>query len=120
MAININDLAREINQYLSEYVEEVEEAVNKNAHEIAKKGAKKLKLVSPKLTGDYAKGWSVKKYKGASIIHNKTDWQLTHLLEKSHSLPDGGRSTPQPHIRPVEREVIAEFTESVRQAVQGD
>ncbi|SOC12820.1 hypothetical protein SAMN05880501_10757 [Ureibacillus xyleni] len=119
MAINISDLAREINKQLAEYVEEVAEEIEVVAEQVAKDGVKKLKLNSPKLTGSYAKGWRAKKVNGKWIVHNKTDYQLTHLLEKSHVKANGtGRVEGQPHIAPVEKQMIDEFARKVEEVIR--
>lgn len=82
MAINISDLVKEINQTLAEYSHGVGEEMEKVAETVAMKGVKTLKLRSPELTGDYKKGWRAKKVDGKWVIHNATNYQLTHLLEK--------------------------------------
>ena len=47
---------------------------------------------SPKDTGDYKKGWRIKQDKARKsiIVHNATDYQLTHLLEHGHVKRNGG------------------------------
>ena len=50
---------------------------------------------SPSRTGRYLRGWSHKAAKGGAYklsetVYNKTDYQLTHLLEKPHSTWNGG------------------------------
>lgn len=74
---------------------------------VAKETAQKLKNSSPKMSGDYAKGWTVSKKAGSDVIvHNKTDYQLTHLLENGHVIRNKkgeyGRAPAHVHIAPVE------------------
>ncbi|WP_420837676.1 HK97 gp10 family phage protein [Bacillus mesophilum] len=64
---------------------------------------------TPELTGDYRKGWRAKRVGNKFIIHNATDYQLTHLLEKGHAKKGGGRVPAYPHIRPAEQRAIDEF-----------
>ncbi len=86
---------------------------------------KRLKTESPKLTGDYGKGWTSKKsysgkYSKVNTIHNKTDYQLTHLLEFGHAKRNGGRVAPRPHIKPVEMQVVENLTRKVEDAAHGN
>lgn len=118
MAIDITNLAGEINRQLALYANTVTEDVDAIAKQVAKDGVKKLKANSPKLTGSYRKGWRVKKAKGVYIIHNKTDYQLTHLLEKGHAKVSGGRVPAKPHIAIVEQELIEEFEQGIIGAVE--
>lgn len=118
MAISIEDLAKEINKTLAEYSHGVGEEMEKVAEKVAKNGVKTLRLRSPKLTGDYAKGWRAKKVDGAWVVHNATDYQLTHLLEKGHAKVGGGRVGAQVHIAPVEEQMINEFVEGVEEAIR--
>lgn len=118
MASNANDLAREINRLLAQYSDSVLENVDAVAKEVAKEGVAMLKARSPKLTGSYRKGWRVKKVKKKYVIHNKTDYQLTHLLEKGHAQVGGGRVAPKVHIAPVEQELIEELQRRVIEVVE--
>lgn len=118
MAIKIDDLVKEINKTLSEYANGVGEEVEKVAETVAKEGVKKLKLRSPKDTGEYAKSWRATKVKKAWVVNNKI-YQLTHLLEKGYAKVNGGRVPGQPHIAPVEKEMINEFVKGVEEAIKG-
>ena len=84
-------------------------ALETGSMSVAKETVQKLRNTSPKKTGDYAKGWKVskKKIKGSSVlvVHNATDYQLTHLLENGHVIKNAkgeyGRTRPIKHIEPV-------------------
>lgn len=119
MAISIDQLAAEINRQLAQYANGVGEEIDQLAKKISLEGVKRLKLTSPTLTKSYAKGWRAKKVDGKWIVHNATDYQLTHLLEKSHALRSGGRSNPQIHIQPVEEQMINEFLTGVEEVLRG-
>lgn len=115
---SVQNLVAEINRQLEIYAGAVKEDVDKAAKENAHKGAEKLKQVSPKKSGDYAKSWTVKRVKERYVVHNKDHYRLTHLLEKSHAKKDGGRTTAQPHIKPTEQQMIRDFEADVRKAVE--
>lgn len=117
VAVNINQLASEINRQLSLFANQTEETVQQVAEKTAQEGVEKLKVSSPKKTGDYAKSWTYRKVKGKFIVHNKDHYRLTHLLEKSHALRNGGRSRAQPHIKPVEQQMIRDFEADLRRGL---
>lgn len=105
MAIRIEDLAEVVAEELREYRQEVADDLKASVKQAAKTCVKELKKTSPKDTGDYAEGWRVTKaYESDSDIrmqvHNKTDYQLTHLLEDGHAKVSGGRVEGQSHIGP--------------------
>ena len=52
-----------------------------------------------------------------NTVYNKTDYQLTHLLEKGHVGRDGRRVKAIEHIRPVEEKAAAEFEDKVKGAI---
>ena len=112
----------DITEILNEYSSDIQEAITNEAQLVAKQGISTLQATSPKKTGRYRKGWRVKTTKGQGfvecIIHNATDYQLTHLLEKPHLLRNGARSTPQVHIAPVEQNCIREFENNVEKIIQ--
>lgn len=107
---------------LNEYKQDVQEGIAKSAEEVAKHGRDELKRTSPKKTGSYRKGWSIHTsktmYNIETIIHNKTNYQLTHLLEKPHATRNGGVTTPIVHIKPVEQKCIAEFEKDVESIIE--
>lgn len=117
MATSIRDMAAEINRQLALYANQTNETVQKTAEQVANEGAEKLKVESPKNTGDYAESWTYKKVKGKFVVHNKDHYRLTHLLEKSHALRDGGRSQARPHIKPVEMQMISDFEDDLRRGL---
>ena len=72
------------------YAAQVQSKLSEETMRVGQECAKKLRKISPKRQGKnggrYAKGWRVKKdtespYTVSVVVHNKTDYQLTHLLE---------------------------------------
>jgi hypothetical protein len=114
------DLSKEIADILSAYTDEVTEGLEKSKLKVAKNAVKTLRQTSPEGdTGDYAKGWNYLTTRGDFVIYNATDYQLTHLLEYGHAKVNGGRVAPRVHIRPVEEQVIKEFTKEVEKVIKG-
>jgi hypothetical protein len=122
--INIDQLAAEIAKGLAEYSQDVVERVNASSERIGKEAVKRLKQISPKRYGNYAKSWTMKTEKAIGqphtrIIHAKAPhYRLTHLLDYGHAKVGGGRVEGIPHIRPAEEEVIREFTAAVEEAIK--
>ncbi len=81
------------------------------AHDAGIEARRNLRSNSPKLTGDYRKGWLMDTRKGNGHVevhvYNRTDWQLAHLLEdghESHNQYGGpyrrvGPADPEHHIQ---------------------
>lgn len=81
-----------------------------------KKAVNKLEIESPKSgragrETPYSKGWTVMVYKiyhgNVAVVWNKTNWQLTHLLENGHLITNNSKTkngiawvAPIKHIRP--------------------
>lgn len=116
--IKIDEIENEIAKELKTYTKEVEEGLEDEKKKAARKGVKMLKDTSPQNRPRYKDGWGSVKQGTARVIRNRTDYQLTHLLERSHTLRDGGRSTPQVHIKPAEEHVIKEYTEGVERVIK--
>ena len=111
-------VALQMEQILDDYSEEVKKATNNAIDTTSKESVQKLKNTSPKKSGKYARGWRVKKDRTRSgietvTVHNKTDYQLTHLLENGHVIRNKkgeyGRTNGIKHIAPVEEWASSEL-----------
>lgn len=126
--ISINNLSDEIAKVLSEYSQDVSEKVDKAVDEAGNDLIQELTSTSParkcKNGGRYHKGWRIKvafdgKGNKRIIVHNKSDFQLTHLLEFGHIKVNGGRVSGIPHIKPAEQKAVDMFIKKVEEAVKG-
>jgi hypothetical protein len=122
-SIKIDQLANEIAKGLAEYSEDVIDGIDQASEKITKDAVRELKSKSPKKTGKYAGGWTQKTVKrygetNSHIIYNKNKPQLTHLLEHGHAKRGGGRVEGKSHIRPVEEQVIQEFSAEVERVIK--
>ena len=88
--IKAEDLQKELSKYLESYVEDIEDDVEITTDTLTKEAVQDLKKTSPRQRGTrekpYWKGWTKQtstRNKGRYTIkiHNKTNYQLTHLLE---------------------------------------
>lgn len=105
---------RRLRNYAADVQDEIEIASKEEAQNLVKA----LKAHSPKKTGSYRKGWKLKKSgKHKYVVYNKTDYQLTHLLEHGHAKRDGGRVEARVHIRPAEEIAIRNFMDRVEGAI---
>lgn len=118
---NINTAGAAIAEALAEYDQEIADATKQITDEVAKEAVDSLKKSSPKLTGSYRKGWRKKqsyadKRTKRNTVYNKTDYQLTHLLEYGHASRNGGRVRAIQHIAPVEQAAIEALQERIEAA----
>lgn len=103
MNIGIEDLADAVIDALETYSEEITEDVKAEVTKAGNYAKQIVKEASPELTGDYKKGWAVKvAYDGPNdrrvVIHNRTEYQLTHLLEYGFVGRNGKRVEGKAHI----------------------
>ena len=118
------DIGAAIMKELETYSNDLVEKINASSKECANKLKREIQQSSPKKTGSYKKGWRVKQvYKSHTlsqyVVHNATDYQLTHLLEFGHAIKGGTRRVkPIPHIAPAEEKVVDEFMNEVEKAVR--
>lgn len=122
--INISQLGKVVGDLLEEYEDLVEDDVEKVVKKVGKETVKELRETSPRKTGDYAKGWKAKVTGKSShgmqvTIHNETDYQLTHLLEKGHAKRGGGRVRSIPHIAPAQEKADAMLEEEIEKKLKG-
>ena len=122
--IEANELQKAIKEYLEDYEEDIIEGVKQVTESITDKAVTDLKNTSPKMTGDYAKGRRKQKgkinksSKYTIKIHNKTNYQLTHLLEYGHAKRNGGRVNAIPHIRKVEEKYKKLYSEELTTVIK--
>lgn len=112
--VGINEMNKALADMLSGYAEAVNESLEYVTNESVKKGRKLLRERSPILTGDYKKGWTYRREGSSYRIYNKTDWQLTHLLEDGHAGVNGKPAVPaHPHIGPTADDIADGFVSTL-------
>jgi hypothetical protein len=110
-------------QILDEFDDKVNDVLEKSADTVSKESVEKLRNTSPKKSGEYAQGWTVKKESPKSVIvHNATHYQLTHLLENGHVIRNKkgtyGRAPAHKHIKPVETWANKEFQRLIKEGIE--
>lgn len=118
------DFENAVIKALGEYGDEVNEKLDKLTKSAARETRSEMKATVTGNTGRYAAGWSNKAKKGgrfnlAQVVYNRTDYQLIHLLEKSHDTGGGGHY-PRPggpnytgEMKRVEEEQVNKYYEEV-------
>ena len=122
--VKIDDLASAIARELETYRQDVTDGLKRDIKSVAKECKRDIQQNSPVLTGSYRKGWQDKvAYEGEGdirvIVRNRTDYQLTHLLEHGHAKVNGGRVEGHPHIGPAEQRAEKKLLKRVKVVVKG-
>lgn len=118
-----DSVAVQMQNLLNEYSREIDKVAEDAIKKTAAESVKKLKNTSPKKSGEYAKGWRVKKLGDKDVIvHNATHYQLTHLLENGHVVRNRkgeyGRAPAHPHIKDVEQWAINDLENQIEKGLQ--
>lgn len=126
--VTADEISEAVMEYLTEYREDIQEDVEEVTDEITKAARDELKQTSPRSgrrrKKPYYRGWSVKlqkknRYKYSKVVWNKTNYQLTHLLENGHIKSNGtGWVAPQPHIKPVEEKYKVKFVDLLTKKIK--
>ena len=122
--IPLDMMAGKIRDTLDVYSRDVAEAVLKAVAETSAETVLELKRTSPKRPngGAYARDWASSvleksRYGLRNVVHNKTHYRLTHLLENGHALRNGGRMSGRTHIAPVEEQLVKDYEQAVRDCI---
>lgn len=123
-AVKIDGLADAIVKELEEYRQDITDELKREIKTVAKECKQDIQRNSPVLTGSYRKGWQDKvAYEGDDdirvIVRNRTDYQLTHLLEYGHAKVNGGRVQGHPHIGPAEQRAEEKLMKKVKVVIKG-
>lgn len=112
---------RALLEALTQYGDVVAEKVEPVTKNTARQAVSAIKGSAPS-GGRYARGWSHKQQKGGVLrfsdtVYNRTDYQLTHLLEKPHDTGRGGHYPKKVDytgtLAKIETEFTARFMEEV-------
>lgn len=124
--VGVKSFATEITKSLQDWTQDVQYEVVIATDEKAKKLIKFLKADSPKLTKNYSKGWRSRRETNnrtyyARKIHNKTDYQLTHLLENGHGKGHNQKQEVKAikHIEPNYEAIEREYEQAIIDAING-
>lgn len=128
MNVKTDSLASAIAKELAEYSQDVTDSLKEEIKRVAKECRREIQEKSPVLTGSYRKGWRDKiEYENAEdiriVVRNRTDYQLTHLLEYGHAGRGGmakGAAPPHPHIGPAEKNAEQKLIRKVKVIVKND
>ena len=121
--VTVEEWAAALFEELKSYNQEVTDGLKRDVKQVAKECKKDIQQNSPELTGSYRKGWRDKiQYEDDEdiriTVYNKTDYQLTHLLEHGHDKVNGGRVEGHPHIEPAELRAEQKLMKKVKVLVR--
>lgn len=94
MSITPDEFSKTVMKALTDYGDKTLDILEAEVKDSARQTVKQIKASAP-AGGNYARGWSHKAQKGgvyklSDTVYNRTDYQLTHLLEKPHATGGGG------------------------------
>ena len=111
-SIEIGELSAAVSELLRKDLQNAGETLDEVPHMRAMQYRDKLRLRSPKDTGEYAGGWRIKKaqrnHEPVWVIYNAAGPELTFMLEYGTY-----RQAAQPHIRPALEETVDEIIEEL-------
>lgn len=121
--IKIDDFGSELQKILDDYSSNVTEKTRAAVLEAAKVAKQETQAGAPVRSGAYRKGWAVKeeaasRLRSEAIVHNRTRYQLAHLLEKGHAKANGGRVAARVHIKPAEENAVKNMEEAMEKIAQ--
>ncbi|WP_449460709.1 HK97 gp10 family phage protein [Streptococcus suis] len=120
--IKVDGLSKAVMDELNRYSKTTNEEVKSAVKEVAKEVKQDIQATAPKRTGKYSKSWVVKNEKQSAnglslVVHSKTKYQLTHLLEFGHAKRGGGRVAARPHIAQAEEKGMKLLEEKIKEKI---
>ena len=123
---NVDEMADLINEYLSNFSQEVTDGIKNGTQIIAKEVNAEIKshITFKEHSKEYVKAFRIKltgdsQYNRSYTWHvAKGQYRLTHLLENGHALPQGGRAKEYPHIKFGEELAIRRMEEITREVIE--
>lgn len=123
--VSVDKFAEELQAALEEFADYVDSTVVVEATRLtAEETAQEIAKEAPKKTGAYAasitsgqkqrKGHVYKEIVYADAPH----YRLSHLLERSHALRNGGRTRPFPHWEKGEAGVLDKLIKHIKEALK--
>lgn len=129
--VSTDQFAKEIQKTLKDFIDVTEDAAAAGVRETAKMVVSELHAVSPpngapkyKSWSAYLRGWARKNLKQGKrgeytdVVHNKTHYQLAHLLEHGHALWQGGRADAYPHIAPIAEKAEDTLLQNIKKHIK--
>lgn len=96
--MTVDDIEKFVSSAMKKCAEDNASALSENCAEAGRMAAKMLRQRSRVRTGAYKKGWKAdveEDETGVSCtVHNRTRYQLTHLLEKGHRVSNQSGTYP--------------------------
>lgn len=118
--VTLSNFSKEIKDVLKEYGESAQRIVDEEVENVSKDAVKKLKKESPKESGEYRKGWKMRKKETRfgleTTVYNSTHGWLVHLLEDGHLKRNGTeRTNAQPHVGPAQKWAEKELLKRIKE-----
>ena len=129
IATYTENIAKSVNESVKKITPNIEEKTVKDLSPVRKSGTvyttrngKRVKAKANLQPGAYKKGWRSKTSEKTvgriyGTIYNKTNWQLTWLLELGHKAKNGKFVEPSPmggHIQPSQEKAMAALDKEIK------
>lgn len=123
LIISVDDLGKEIANTVAAYTKDVSQAIEVEVDRTAKEVRDEIENTAPERTGEYAKGFSVKKDnslgKSNRIIYNRKKPGLVHLLELGHVKRGGkGRVAAKPHLQTSYDKIVPKMEKNIERIIK--
>lgn len=128
--VKSDEVGSAVSNILYQFTVDIQAGVRNLTDEKAEKLKKLIQEGAPvnkrksKRRGTYKRSWKVKVEEDSFSTYEKKicsprEYRLTHLLEKGHKAPRGGKHVEaQPHIKPAADKIEVEYVKGIEKIVQ--